>query len=1305
MNWESANLIEAWKKFEQVCNLIFSGPLKEKSDAEKCSYLLLWIGETGRDIFNSWTDLKTEDETKIEKLCKRFKDHVQPKTNVLLARKKFYERTQEENETFDRFATAVRNMGKECGFKPEVLDEMLRDRIVFGNNKPRLTEKFLREGSALTLPKAIELGQSMEFSINFTKKQDEIHAIHQNPTRFVAGGRPNGNFGNGNRGPCSYCGKTHQPKRCPAFGKRCDFCGIENHVSSMCRKRGANQRSERTGKVYEVREPENRNEMAAAWDQPADEVLYLDSLDEDTAANREWRVSLPVNNSKVNFKLDTGASCNVLPLKVLKRVDYKPRLTRSQTKLVSYSGHPLKTLGKTTLLLERHERYIPVEFHVIDDEVTPLLGLRTCVELSLVRRLDTVGEDQGEHSTEGILDSYDDVFDGLGKVKGHQYKINIDFTIPPVVHPPRRVPHALRDKLKNELDRMEGMGVIEKVNYATDWVNSIVVVDKPDKQSVRVCLDPKDLNKAIRREYHPMRTIEEVAAKLSDASFFSVLDASHAFWNLELDPASTDFTCFNTPFGRYKYLRLPMGLSSSPEVWQRTMEHVFEGIEGVAVIMDDLLIWGKDKQQHTNHLKKALERAREFNIKLNRKKAKVEVTEVKYIGHILTTSGIKPCPERIQAINDMQRPTDKKSLQRFMGMVAYVSKFVPQLSAISHPLRELLENSVAWHWEEPQEESFKNLKKALGSAPTLQYFNTSLPILLSVDSSSYGLGACLMQNGLPVAYASRSLSKSEKNYAQIEKEMTAICFGCSRFHDYIYGAQNVTVETDHKPIESLFKKSLALVPARIQRMMLKMQKYDIDIIYKPGKELYIADTLSRDAIVPDESAGEDGAIAAIDVQAVLPVSSRAFTQLRNATEHDEQLQQLLQLVKHGWPEKRSDVPHLLLEFWNIRDEITAEQGILLKGTRLIIPKGLRNLMLSKIHAGHFGVEKCRRRARDAMYWPGMNADIQTLVSRCEICAQFAPAQPSEPLRSHSIPDYPWQKLGMDLFELSGKIYLVITDYYSKFFEIEPLQSLTSAAVVNRLKPHFARYGLPEVIISDGGPQFNCQDFRTFCANSGVHHVMSSPKYPQSNGMAEATVKIAKKLMQKCTRDGSDYYLALLAYRTTPISGSIPAPAQLLMGRRIRSDVPMLSSLFQPKCPDSQVIKREFGTIQDKQKCYYDRKATPLNPLSAGDPVRVRDNKVWIPAVVVKHADEPYSYWVRLAGTGNVWRRNRRDLRFDFSAPEVFPSPSTGEPQQPTTQACDTAPPQIPANTQANASLGTRPKRVIKKPAYLNDFVT
>ena len=319
-------------------------------------------------------------------------------------------------------------------------------------------------------------------------------------------------------------------------------------------------------------------------------------------------------------------------------------------------------------------------------------------------------------------------------------------------------------------------------------------------------------------------------------------------------------------------------------------------------------MWGKSAEEHDPTLEKVLQRAEETDLRFNEGKCKFHKQEVTYVGHVFGTDGLRPSPDKVQAILNMPAPHDKSSLQRFMRMVNYLHKFIPHLADINKPLRELLEKSVEWHWMERQQKAYEELINSITQAPVLKYFDVSADVTVSVDASSESLGACLLQGMQPVAYASRALNSAKRNYAQIEKEMLAIVFGTNKFHQYIYGKQ-LSVETDHKPLESLFKKPWSKAAQRIQRMMLRVQHYDLKVNYVLGNQLLIADTLSR-ASQSESTLSADK----FEVHLLIQISKDKADEWKRETDSDPVLSLLRELVLNGWPENRAELAPELREY-------------------------------------------------------------------------------------------------------------------------------------------------------------------------------------------------------------------------------------------------------------------------------------------------------------------------------------------------------------------------------------------------------
>ena len=325
-----------------------------------------------------------------------------------------------------------------------------------------------------------------------------------------------------------------------------------------------------------------------------------------------------------------------------------------------------------------------------------------------------------------------------------------------------------------------------------------------------------------------------------------------------------------------------------------------------------------------------LQRSRERGVKLNPEKSTICATEVNYFGHRITKDGIKPDPAKIAAVRDMEPPKDRGELETILGMVNYLSKFAPMLSDINAPLRQLLKQSNEFLWDAQHDEAFRKMKERItrDPGPVLAYFDPSKELRLQVDASKYGLGAVLLQEGKPIGYASKSLSECEVNYAQIEKELYAILFGCKRFHQYVYGRHTI-VESDHKPLESILRKPLTAAPPRLQRMMLQLQRYDFSIIHRPGKDIPVADTLSRKSLHDADNSLKEGMDVQVHmVYSNLPISDAKLDQIKTETDKDPQLIQLRKTITNGWSEERKGCPQSTVEYWNYRDELSQMNDIL-----------------------------------------------------------------------------------------------------------------------------------------------------------------------------------------------------------------------------------------------------------------------------------------------------------------------------------------------------------------------------------------
>ena len=450
-------------------------------------------------------------------------------------------------------------------------------------------------------------------------------------------------------------------------------------------------------------------------------------------------------------------------------------------------------------------------------------------------------------------------------------------------------------------------------------------------------------------------------------------------------------------------------------------------------------------------------------------------------------------------------------------------------------------------WDSTHADALNKVRETLTSKPVLRFYDPKEEVVVQCDASSYGLGACLLQGGQPVAYASRSLTRAEKNYAQIEKELLAICFSMEKFHHYVYG-RNVTVHSDHKPLEAIVLKPIYKASPRLQLMLLRLMKYTVDVVFVPGKYMYIADALSRATVLDGENQMEDEEAQFVhSIVNSLPMSQVRQEEARTATQKDPVLQELSGVIKKGWPSHKWGAPAEIRPYWSFKDEIFENDGLIFVGDRLLVPRDLQHDMLQKIHGSHLGIEKCKARAREILFWIGMSADIEKVVAKCPVCIKYQPNNRREPLKPHEVPDRPWSQVGADIFQFGNSDYLVVVDYFSKFPEVVSLRNKTAKMVISKLKSIFARHGIPDVFMSDNMP-FAAYEMLQFAKDWGFELATSSPHYPRSNGLSERYVQTVKQLLRKAHEEGKDPFLALLDFRTTPVAGIKYSPSQLLMSR-------------------------------------------------------------------------------------------------------------------------------------------------------------
>ena len=935
------------------------------------------MGDEADDIL-SLLGLSDDEKKSYDTVKAKLEGHFVRRRNLIYERARFNQRRQEEGESVDSFVTSLHCLAEHCGYEG-LKNEMIRDRIVVGLRDANLSMK-LQMVPDLDLKKAVTLARQSEAvrqlqgvvrgepetidSVDLRKKVQSKN-FSRAPTPPT---RPP------HKQTCTRCGKSpaHSRQQCPAINETCLKCGKKGHYQSMCKTR----------KVAHVEVDSDNDESDSFLG-----TLTTHSSSETTDKNNPWEVTLQLNGTPVLFKIDTGADVSVIPEPVFKQLK-GVTLNPPKRRLIGPGQNQLTVVGQFTAKLEDQNSVADEQIYIVKHLQKSLLGRPGILALDLIARIQTLQE------LDKFVIRFPRLFQGLGTIQG-KYHISLQEGAKPfALSAPRRVPLPLMPKVKQELQRMEALGVIKKVEQPTDWCAGIVVVPKSNG-SLRICVDLTKLNASVRRERHILPAVDQIVAQLSNAKVFTKLDANAGFWQIQLAEDSVLYTTFITPFGRFCFQRLPFGITSAPEFFQKKMSSILADLKGVVCMIDNVLVFGSTYKEHDERLQAVLNRLQNAGVTLNKEKCQFRKTSVQFLGQMIDGRGVRPDPAKVEAIQQFKQPTNVKELRRFLGMANHLNKFMPNLAKTTKSLRDLLSTKNHWTWNQAQQTAFDKIKESLSFSPVLAIYNPYKMTTVSADASSYGLGAVLSQiqsDGTcrPVAYASRALTCAEERYAQIEKESLAITWGCERFSDYLIG-KSFHVQTDHKPLVSLLgSKPLDSLPVRIQRFRMRLLRYTYTISHIPGKNLIVADALSRAPVSNPISADtqfnkEVEAYVNLVVES-FPATEKQLKRIQEAQTEDAVCTQVRKYCKEGWPDKDL-IPSPVKPYFQFAGELNVQKGILLKASRIVIPTSMQLEILDKLHSAHQGIQKCRQRAQQSVWWPGLSRQLADLVNNCSVCSK------------------------------------------------------------------------------------------------------------------------------------------------------------------------------------------------------------------------------------------------------------------------------------------------------------------------------
>ena len=403
------------------------------------------------------------------------------------------------------------------------------------------------------------------------------------------------------------------------------------------------------------------------------------------------------------------------------------------------------------------------------------------------------------------------------------------------------------------------------------------------------------------------RSIEEIMAKFHGMMRFTIADFNKGYWMVELDPESRKYTTMALDIGRFQWTRLPIGSIVAQDVFQRKLDGIFLDVPGVTGIADDMVIYGRSDLEHDRHLINFLDICRKNTLTLNPDKMQFRLPQVSFFGHQWSAKGLSPDPRKIATVKRMDLPKDVDTMRSFLGLVNYLNRFSPHLAEISAPLREICRQDMEFELTESVHVAFSRTKEEISKNITLPYFNPKNETTLQTDAFKKGLGVVILQNSKPVMFASRALTGAEKNYQNLEREYLATIWGMEKFHYFLYG-KKFTLETDQKPLVSIYKKHMVEILPRIQRLVVRSFPYQpFDIQYRRGKEIPLADVLSRVTPTPVEEEGIQLPFGAVNlITSNIPVSSSEIDLIHGESAKDPTLNLLRHYIHMGWPIDHKD---------------------------------------------------------------------------------------------------------------------------------------------------------------------------------------------------------------------------------------------------------------------------------------------------------------------------------------------------------------------------------------------------------------
>lgn len=752
-----------------------------------------------------------------------------------------------------------------------------------------------------------------------------------------------------------------------------------------------------------------------------------------------------------------------------------------------------------------------------------------------------------------LLRRYSECFSSSAKLRQTplaKHRIITEDGARPTRQSPYRVSSHEREAIRTQVDDMLNDDIIQPSK--SPWAAPVVLVKKKDG-TLRFCVDYRRLNKITKKDVYPLPRIDDALDHLCHAKYFSSMDLKTGYWQIEVDERDREKTAFITPDGLYEFKVMPFGLCTAPATFQRVMDTVLAGLKWhtCLVYLDDVVVFARTFDEHLARLKSVLEAIRTSGLTLKPEKCRFAYEELKFLGHVVNAAGVLPDPAKTTAIANFPRPKDKKGVRRFLGLCAYYRRFVANFARIAEPLTRLTKDSTPFSWENDQEKAFCELQKRLQSPPVLAHFDENAETEMHTDASDIGLGAVLVQtqSGCEkvIAYASRGLSKEEKNYSASEKECLAIIWAISKFRPYVYG-RPFKVVTDHHAL--CWLANLKDPSGRLGRWSLRLQEFDVTVVYKSGRKHSDADCLSRAPVdPPPQDSDEDSAFFGIVTESALAAQQRADPDLRVMIDYLEG--------------RNAAVPRSFkrnLPAFSLRNSVLVRKNFS-PGTRanylLVIPADLRDEILEACHddpsSGHLGTARTIARIKAKYFWPRLTSDVTHYVRSCRDCQRrkTPPTRPAGFMQPIAVSSRPFQQIGMDLLgpfptsQSLNKWIVVATDYMTRYAETAALPRGTAQEVAKFfISQVVLRHGAPEVLITDRGTAFTAELMQGILHYSNTDHRRTTAYHPQTNGLTERLNKTIADMLSMYVDVEHKTWDAILPYVTFAYNTAIQETTQM-----------------------------------------------------------------------------------------------------------------------------------------------------------------